>query len=78
VRKRFWVEIAANLSTSLLFILTLWWPDWLEGCLGVDPDGRSGSVEWLLLLCSALLALLTLALGGMEVRRSFANRIVRS
>ena len=29
-----------------MFVLTLVWPDWIEGIFGADPDGGNGSAEW--------------------------------
>lgn len=37
----------AVLSTAIL-VLTVVWRDWIEGLLGVGPDGGGGSFEWML------------------------------
>jgi hypothetical protein len=47
VRKRFWVETALAALTGGLFVLTLFWHDWLE-VLGLDPDKHNGTAEWLI------------------------------
>ena len=47
LRTRFWVEIVLAAITGGLFVLTLFWRDWLE-VFGVDPDNHDGSVEWLI------------------------------
>ena len=47
VRARFWIETALAALTGALFVLTLFWHDWLEA-LGFDPDNHSGTVEWLI------------------------------
>jgi hypothetical protein len=39
--------IAAGLS-GLLFLLTLAWPDWIEGVFGVDPDHHNATFEWVI------------------------------
>ncbi|BEP15194.1 hypothetical protein acdb102_35050 [Acidothermaceae bacterium B102] len=44
-RTRFWVETAGASLTGALFVLTLFWHDWLEA-LGFDPDHHNGSAEW--------------------------------
>jgi hypothetical protein len=28
-------------------VLTIFWPDWIEGLTGYDPDQHDGIVEWL-------------------------------
>jgi hypothetical protein len=44
-------------------VVTLVWRDWMEMLTGVDPDGHSGSVEWLVVaaLTSATVGLSLLA-----------------
>ncbi|HWF73218.1 MAG TPA: hypothetical protein VG186_07730 [Solirubrobacteraceae bacterium] len=32
--------------TGCLALLTLAWPDWIEGVFGVDPDHHNGTAEW--------------------------------
>jgi hypothetical protein len=41
-------------------MVTLAWPDWIERLTGLDPDGGSGAVEWVVI---AVLAVLTLVFG---------------
>jgi hypothetical protein len=76
VRKRFWVEAIASGCSSLLFIVTLWWPDWIELCFGADPDHGGGSVEWLIVAVSAVAMILTFAIARTEWRRNSAGRTV--
>jgi hypothetical protein len=47
MRTRFWVESTLAAVTGALFVLTLFWPDWLEA-LGFDPDNHDGAAEWLI------------------------------
>jgi hypothetical protein len=54
-RTRLYVEIASATLFSMLFVLTLVTPDWIEEVFGVDPDRGSGALEWLI-VASLLLA----------------------
>jgi hypothetical protein len=78
MRKRFWLEIVASLSIALFFAVTVWWPNWLESCFGIDLDGGNGSLERSLVFCSAVAALVFLALSGLELKRTLSIRAVRS
>ena len=69
MRRRFWAEALASGCSSLLFIVTLWWPDWIEFCFGIDPDHGNGSVEWLIVAFSAVAAIMAFALAATEWRR---------
>jgi hypothetical protein len=57
VRRRFWIEVGAAALSTLLVGVTVVWPDWLEIGFGLDPDGGSGAVEWLIVGVVAVLAL---------------------
>jgi hypothetical protein len=48
LRVRFWIEALLGAFTGFLLVLTLVWPDWIEGVFGVDPDHGNGSLEWLI------------------------------
>ena len=47
MRFRFWLEIGMAAITSILFVITLIWRDWIEIVFHVSPDNGSGSSEWL-------------------------------
>jgi hypothetical protein len=53
---RFWLAAVAGGVLSILFLVTLAWPNWIELVLGVDPDGGSGAAEWLIVALSGLAA----------------------
>jgi len=59
---RFWIEAVLAALSSLLFVLTLVWRDWIEETTGYDPDRGSGSAEWavvgLLLVATIVLSML--------------------
>ncbi len=69
VRARFWVESALALSTAILGVITLVWPDWIEILFQVEPDEGSGAVEWAIAFGLALAALLAGKLASTEWRR---------
>ena len=47
---------------AVLAALTTIWPQWIESVTGLDPDGGSGSLEWLIVavlgVCAVTSALL--------------------
>jgi hypothetical protein len=47
-RTRALIEAALAAISTLLLILTFAWPEWIEGIFGVDPDGASGELEWVI------------------------------
>ena len=51
-RGRLLVSIVASLTT-VLTLITLAVPDWIEGITGADPDRGNGSLEWLVVLALA-------------------------
>lgn len=48
VRARFWVEVVLGTLFAFLLGLTLVTREWIEEIFGVDPDGGSGALEWLI------------------------------
>jgi hypothetical protein len=46
LRVRFWVEAALAVISAACLALTLAWPQWIEGVIGLEPDGGDGSAEW--------------------------------
>jgi hypothetical protein len=69
VRGRFWVEAWLGALGIALFVLTLLVPDWIEAIFGVDPDRRSGSLEWAISGLLLVASLLAGALARLEWRR---------
>jgi hypothetical protein len=59
------VETAMAAVSALLFVVTAVRPDWIEATLGLDPDGGSGALEWL--IAAGLLAV-ALVSGGLALR----------
>jgi hypothetical protein len=48
MRQRFWIESALAVVAGFLAVLTLITREWIEVVFGVDPDGGSGALEWLI------------------------------
>lgn len=74
VRVRFWVETGLAGLAAVLGGLTLLWPDWIEEVFGIDPDGGSGLVEWLVVMVLAATAVNLGLLARAERRRSVAHQ----
>lgn len=48
MRFRFWLESVLATITSVLFVFTLVWRDWIERIFNIDLDNHNGSIEWLI------------------------------
>ena len=51
------VEIVLSVVFALLTVGTAAWPRWIESVFGVDPDGGSGALEWLIVAGFGVLAI---------------------
>ena len=69
-RRRFWFELAAAGICSILFVVTLFWNDWIEVIFRLDPDEGSGALEWLIVGAVFVLALLSSVLARREWHRA--------
>jgi hypothetical protein len=67
---RFWCESALGATAAFLAVLTLAWPDWIEGVFGFDPDNHNGSFEWAIVVVLAVAAAGCGALARREWRRA--------
>jgi hypothetical protein len=74
VRRRFWVESALAAVSVFLVLLTLVWKDWIEEIFGVDPDHGNGSLEWLIAVAFAAVAIAFSAGARRERRRAVPGR----
>jgi hypothetical protein len=68
--RAFWSESILASVAAALAVLTLAWPDWIEGVFGVDPDRHSGSLEWTSVAICCVTALGLSALARREWRRA--------
>lgn len=48
LRIQVWVETALAVIGVGLALLSMIWPQWIEGIIGVEPDGGSGELEWVI------------------------------
>ena len=48
LRRRFWLEVVCGAVGLVLFVVTLISREWIEAIFGVDPDGGSGALEYLI------------------------------
>jgi tetrahydromethanopterin S-methyltransferase subunit E len=69
MRTRFWVETVLAAATGALFVLTLFWHDWLEA-LGFDPDNHNGTAEWLIVAGLLVVCVVFALLARLEWRRT--------
>jgi hypothetical protein len=57
LRSRFWLELCVGVGCAVLAVLTVFWPQWIEEVLGVDPDAGSGALEWAIVVVLAVSAI---------------------
>jgi hypothetical protein len=70
MRTRFWCEVGLGAVSGVTFLATLLWHDWIEVIFGVEPDGGDGSLEWLIVVVTATLAIGSFLLAHIEWRRA--------
>jgi hypothetical protein len=72
LRRRFWLETGMAIVTSILFVITLVQRDWIEIVFNVDPDQRSGALEWLIVGAFLVVTITLFTLASYEWRRARA------
>lgn len=70
VSPAFWIECTLGSISTFLALLTLVWPDWIEGTFGVDPDHGNGSLEWAIVAAGLVVTIMTAVLARREWRRA--------
>lgn len=73
IPRRFWLEIVLALLSTVLFVMTAFWPDWIELLFNIDPDQGSGTLEWAITLGSLAVAVIAGALAAYDWRRLTAS-----
>jgi len=64
------VEAVLGSLAVTLAVVALFWPTWIEGLSGFEPDGGSGETEWWLAAVFAAVALGFFALSRRSRRRA--------
>jgi hypothetical protein len=72
LRRRFWLEMSMAIVTCMLFVITLVQRAWIEVVFRVDPDNRSGALEWLIVGALLVMAITLFTLARYEWRRAQA------
>jgi hypothetical protein len=70
----FWIETGLAVAAAVFCLLSIVWKDWIELVFRVDPDQGSGSLERLIALAFAALAVAFGALARRERHRLSAAR----
>ena len=70
MRWRFWLETGVAIATGILFVITLVQRDWIEVVFGIDPDNRSGTLEWLIIAALLVVTITLVSLASYEWRRT--------
>ena len=74
--RRFKIEISLGTLALALFVLTLFWHDWIEA-FGVDPDRGTGALEYGVGVALGLVAVVMPLLARLEWRRAAASTAER-
>jgi hypothetical protein len=61
------------LFMTVLAVVTLFWPRWIESLTGLEPDGGSGGAEWGIVVLFALAALA----AGLLARHDYRQAALR-
>ena len=61
---RYRLKVAVGAVSAVMCVVTLAWQDWIETVFRVDPDQRSGWLEWLIVGVFAAVAIV----GGLLAR----------
>jgi hypothetical protein len=70
LRRRFWLETGLAIITCVLFVVTLFYRDWIEIVFNVDPDNGSGALEWLIVGALFVVTIALFILARYEWRRA--------
>lgn len=69
MRARWSVEAVTAALFAVITVVTVLWPDWIEGLTTLEPDAGSGSAEWGLVLASGAVAVIAATLARRDYLR---------
>jgi hypothetical protein len=72
MRLRFWIEAGLAVLTAVMFVVTLFSPEWIEEVFGVEPDAGSGALEWAIVIALGLATVGSAVLARFEWKRQSA------
>jgi hypothetical protein len=74
LRHRFWLEVFCAVLGSALFVLTLFFRDWIEVAFGIDPDNGSGALEYAIVIGLLAIAAVSALMARHEWRLAARRR----
>lgn len=77
LRARFWFDTCAGLASLVGSIVTHVLPNWVELAFGIDPDGHTGQVEWMIVTSFAIATVGFRALARAEWNRRYRFALTR-
>jgi hypothetical protein len=69
-RWRFWAAVAVGGLSAVLAVMTLVSREWIEIFFRVDFDHGNGSLEWVIVVITAAIAVICLSWARVEWRRA--------
>ena len=75
LRGRFWFEATLAVIATLLTVLTIAVPEWIEVAFNIDPDLGSGLFELGMTLAAIAVALISVTSAGLEWRRAARSTV---
>lgn len=66
--RRVRIEAIAAAAFAFAAILTLVWPDWIEGVTGTDPDHGDGTLEWAFVAALGVIAVVLALMSWRDLR----------
>lgn len=70
---QFWLESVVAIITGVMFVVTLFWNDWIEIVFRVDPDGNNGSTEKAIVGALFLVTIALIVAAVFEWRKARAS-----
>jgi hypothetical protein len=74
--RRVWWEFVLAAVSGVLAVVTASWPDWIEIVTRLNPDGRNGSLEWMVVAGFACFGVVMALVACVELRRLPPPRVV--